>query len=76
MVFLFDEMKVMLNFVLDKVIGELIGFIDFGDLELNYVVLEKVNEIVIYVFVFLVRGVCIDFKFCFVYFVIIGVIFV
>lgn len=69
-------MKVMLNFVLDKVIGELIGFIDFGDLELNYVVLEKVNEIVIYVFVFLVRGVCIDFKFCFVYFVIIGVIFV
>lgn len=73
-VLLFDEMKVMINFVLDKMIGELIGFIDFGDLELNFVVLEKVDIIVLYVFEFFVWEMCIKFKFGLVYFVIIGII--
>lgn len=64
----------MVNLVLDKVIGEFIGFIDLGDLDLNFGFLEKVDEIVLYVLVFLVCGVCIEFKFCLVYFVVIVVI--
>lgn len=67
-------MKVMVNFVFDKIIGELIGFIDFGDLNLNFGVFEKVDDVVMYVFVFFVCGICIEFKFGLVYFVIIGVI--
>ena len=35
-VLLFDEMKVNANLVLDKVTGELIGFTDLGDPELNF----------------------------------------
>lgn len=41
----------MVNLVLDKVIGEFIGFIDLGDLDLNFGFLEKVDEIVLYVLV-------------------------
>lgn len=67
-------MKVMVNFVFDKIIGEFIGFIDFGDFDVNFGTLEVFDMIVTYVFVFLVRGVCIEFKFGLVYFVIIGII--
>ena len=56
-VLLFDEMKIMANLVLDKVTGELIGFTDLGDPELNFAVLEKVNEIASHALAFLVRGV-------------------
>ena len=73
MVLLFDEMKVMSNLVLDKVTGELIGFTDLGDLELNYAVLEKVNEIATHALAFLVRGVCTDLKFCLAHFATTGV---
>ena len=38
-------MKIMPNLVLDKATGELIGFTDLEDLELNYAVLEKVDDI-------------------------------
>ena len=40
-VLLFDEMKVMANLVLDKSTGELIGFADLGDPDLNFGALEK-----------------------------------
>ena len=70
---LFDEMKVMSNLVLDKVTRELIGFTDLGDLELNYAVLEKVNEIATHALAFLVRGVCTDLKFCLAHFATTGV---
>lgn len=59
----------------DKYINELIGFVDLGDVIVNYVILDNIDELVIYVFVFYVRGLVIEFKFCVVYFVIIGVIF-
>ena len=72
-VLLFDEMKVMSNLVLDKVTGELISFTDLGDLELNYAVLEKVNEIATHALAFLVRGVCTDLKFCLAHFATTGV---
>ena len=72
-VLLFDEMKVMSNLVLDKVTGELIGFTDLGDLELNYGVLEKVNEIATHALAFLVRGVCTELKFSLAHFATTGV---
>ena len=63
-VLLFDEMKVMSNLVLDKVTGELIGFTDLGDPDLNFGVLEKSNEIATHALAFLLRGVCTELKFC------------
>lgn len=38
-------MKVQSNLVLDKGTGELIGFTDLGDLDLNFAVLDKTDEI-------------------------------
>lgn len=63
MVLLFDEMKVMANLVLDKTTGELIGFTDLGDPDLNFGVLEKVDAVASHALAFLVRGVCSELKF-------------
>lgn len=62
-VLLFDEMKVMANLVLDKTTGELIGFTDLGDPDLNFGVLEKVDAVASHALAFLVRGVCTELKF-------------
>jgi len=72
-VLLFDEMKIMSNLVLDKVTGELIGFTDLGDPDLNYGVLEKADEIASHALAFLVRGVCTELKFCLAHFATNGV---
>ena len=40
-VILMDEMKIQSNLVWDKHTGELIGYVDLGDTELNYATLEK-----------------------------------
>ena len=48
--------------------GELIGFTDLGDPDLNYGSLEKVNELATDALAFLVRGVCTEFKFCLAHF--------
>ena len=72
-VLLFDEMKIMANLVLDKVTGELIGFTDLGDPDLNYGSLEKVNELATHALAFLVRGVCTELKFCLAHFATTGV---
>ena len=52
-ILLFDEMKVTAN--LDKVTGELIGFTDLGDPDLNFAVLEKADEMATHALAFLVR---------------------
>lgn len=52
-VLLFHEMKVLANLVLDKESGELIGFTDLGDPELNFAVLEKSDMIASHALVFL-----------------------
>ena len=62
-VLLFDEMKAMANLVLDKITGKLIGSTDLGDPDLNFGVLEKVDDITSYALAFLVRGVCTELKF-------------
>ena len=67
-VLLFDEMKIQANLVLDKVTGELIGFTDLGDLDLNFAVLEKADEIASHALVFLVRGMCTELKFALAHF--------
>ena len=67
-VLLFDEMKVQSNLVLDKVTGELIGFTDLGDLELNFAVLDKTDEIATYALTFIVRGVSSPLEFCLAHF--------
>ena len=62
-VLMFDEMKVQANLVLDKVSGEITGFTDLGDPDVNFATLEKVNDIASHVLVFMVRGVCTELKF-------------
>ena len=42
--------------------GELIGFTDLGDPDLNYGSLEKVNELATDALAFLVRGVCTELQ--------------
>ena len=55
---LFDEIKLQANLVLDKVTGEIVGFTNLGDPDVNFAILEKVNEIAFHVLVFMVRGLC------------------
>ena len=63
MVLLFDEMKIQDSLVWDKHTGELIGFVNLGDTELNYATLQKVDEIATHMLVFYLRGVVNPFKF-------------
>ncbi|XP_022799506.1 uncharacterized protein LOC111337464 [Stylophora pistillata] len=67
-VLLFDEMKVQANLVMDKVTGELIGFTDLGDPNVNFAVLEKAYEIAFHILLFLVHGMCTELKFAFAHF--------
>ena len=57
MLFSFDEMKVTANLVFDKVTEELIGFTDLGEPDLNFAVLEKIDEVATHALAFLVCGV-------------------
>lgn len=72
-VLLFDEMKVLANLVLDKTTGELIGFTDLGDPEVNFAALEKVDMIATHALAFIVRGICTELQFCLAYFATTGV---
>ena len=53
----FDEMKIQENIVWDKHSGELIGFFDLGDININYATLENVQKLATQVLVFLVKSV-------------------
>ena len=67
-VLLFDEMAIKSNLVFSKESGELIGFTDLGDTEVNYNTLEKCDELATHALVFLLRGVCTYLKFALAYF--------
>ena len=67
-VLLFDEMKIMSNLVFDKVTGELIGYVDLGDPDINFATLDKADAVATHALVFLVRGVCTELKFSLAYF--------
>ena len=53
MVILFDEMKVQENLVWSKHISDLIGFVDLGDVNLNYTTFQEVNDIASHVLAFI-----------------------
>eukprot|EP00795_Rhopilema_esculentum_P005771 gene5771-11054_t len=56
-------MKIKANLVFDT--GNLIGFTDLGDPELNYGTIKKVDELASHAMVFLLRGVCTDLWYSF-----------
>ena len=62
-VLLMDEMKIQENLVWDKHSGELVGYVDLGDIDLNYATLSKVTQVATHVLVFLVRSIVNPFKF-------------
>ena len=67
-VLLFDEMKIMSNLVFDKVTGELIGYVDLGDPDINFATLDKADAVATHALVFLVSGFCTELKFSLAYF--------
>lgn len=54
---LFDEMKVQEDLVWDKNTGELIGFVDLGDADLNESTFKNTETLASHIFVFLVKDV-------------------
>ena len=62
-VILMDEMKIQENLVWDKHTGELIGFVNLGDIDLNYAALQKVDKVASHVLVFLIRSIVNPLKF-------------
>ena len=53
----FNEMKIQNDLVWDKHTGELIGFVDLGDTNLNFATFQKVDTLVSHILVFYVRSV-------------------
>ena len=56
-------MKIQYGLVWDKHSGDLIGYVDLGDVEVNYVTLENTEETSAHVLLFLIRGIINPFKF-------------
>ena len=54
---IFDEMKIQEDLVWDKYTGELIGFVDLGDKEINISTLKNVRELATHILVFLVKSI-------------------
>ena len=67
-VLLIDEMKIRSNLVFDKFSGELIGFTDLGDTNINFAMFQKADEIATHALAFLIRGISTNLKFCLAYF--------
>ena len=66
-------MKIRSNLVYDKVTGELIGFVDLGDPNVNFATLEEVNERATHALVFIVQGLATDLCYSLAYFGTIGI---
>ena len=71
-VLLMDEMKVQENLVWEKHTGELIGYVDLGDINTNYGTFQKSSEIATHVIISL-RSTFNPFKFSLANFAISGV---
>ena len=72
-VLLFDEMKIRSNLVYGKESGELIGFVDLRDPDVNYSTLQEENELATHALVFFVRGLATDLNFNLAYFATTGI---
>lgn len=62
-ILLLDQMKIKEDLVWDKHTGNLICFVNLGDLELNYATLKKSNKLASHVLVFLLRSIVNPLKF-------------
>ena len=62
-VILMDETKIQENLAWDKHTGDLIGYVDFGDADINYATLQESTDIATNDLVFLLRSVANPFKF-------------
>ena len=58
-------MKIQENLVWDKHSGDLIGFVDLGDTNINYATLNKADQLATHILVFLVRSIVNPFKYSF-----------
>ena len=58
-------MKILEDLVCDKYSGELIGFIDLGDININYATLKNVEKLATHVSVFLVKSIVSPLSFSF-----------
>ena len=63
-----DEVKVKEDLVYSKHTGELVGFVDLGNPELDYSTFSEVDSIATHACVFYIRGIASDLKFAFSYF--------
>ena len=64
----FDEMKIQSNLVYNKYSGEIIGYLDLGDPDIDYTTFVKDDELETHALVYYVRGIATDLKFCLSYF--------
>ena len=71
---LFDEMKIQEDLVWDKYSGELIGFVDLGDININYATLKNVEKLATHVLVFLVKSIANPLSFSFASFATTGIL--
>ena len=69
----FDEVKLRESLVFDKHSGELIGFVDLGDPDLNYSTFKDVDKFATHCIVYYIRGIASDLKFSLAYFATVGV---
>ena len=56
-------MKIQDNLVWDKHSGDFIGYVDYGDTEVNYATLKNAEEIASHVLIFLIRDIVNPLKF-------------
>ena len=70
---LFDEMKIQEDLVWDKHSGELIGFVDLGDINTNFATLKDVEELATHILVFLVKSIVNPLTFSFASFATTGI---
>ena len=67
-VLLFNEIKIRSNLVFNKHTEELIGFLDLGDPQINYNMLEDESKLATYVLCFYLRGIATNLKHSFAHF--------
>ena len=71
--FIFDEIKTQQNLILDKYTEIWIGYVDLGDIDLNYRSFQDVNDLETHAIVYHIRGIASDLKFSLDYFATKGV---
>lgn len=56
-VLVFAEMKLQEDMAWDKTTGKLMGFVDLGDIDLNYATLQNVQQLATHILVFMVKNI-------------------